>query len=85
MGRGAGGGVVELSRKFLNLGRHNKMLLRVKNFKKCNMTPPSPPLQLSTEEYSVYTSVMFHLYFLTSAEMKYTSCILLCLKRNTLI
>ena len=37
------------------------------------------------KRYFVYTSTILHLYFLAFYEMKYTSFILLSLKRNTLL
>ena len=36
------------------------------------------------KRYFVYTSIILYLYFLTFSEMKYTSNILLSLKRNNL-
>ena len=44
---GMGGGLDFLENSLIWVG-HNKMLLGVKNFKKCNLT--LPPLHLSKEE-----------------------------------
>ena len=60
--------------------KSNRIMLKVNFLKRSIMKYKN-----NKKRYSVYASLALDLYFLTFVEMKYTSSILLSLKRNTLI
>ena len=60
--------------------KSNRIMLKVNFLKRSIMKYKN-----NKKRYSVYASLALDLYFLTFVEMKYTSSILLSLKRNKLI
>ena len=60
--------------------KSNRIMLKVNFLKRSIMKYKN-----NKKRYSVYASLALDLYFLTFVEMKYTSSILLSLKRNILI